>query len=60
MNALAGLLIIIINLYTVYNGNWSIMALLTTIASGVSMFSLFMLVLLYRFQKLESIKQAYR
>ncbi|KAJ6114200.1 hypothetical protein N7512_007645 [Penicillium capsulatum] len=57
LNALAGLLTTIINLYTAHNGDWSIMALLTVIASGLSVASSLSLVIVYKFGKLERLKQ---
>ena len=59
LNVLAGLLSTIISLYTAYDGDWSIMALLTIIASGLSVTSAFGLLIIYKFGKLERLKQEY-
>ncbi|KAJ5741591.1 hypothetical protein N7533_011000 [Penicillium manginii] len=57
LNALAGLLTTIISLYTAHGGNWSIMALLTVIASGLSVASCLALLIIYKFGKLEKLRQ---
>lgn len=57
LNALAGLLTTIVSLYTAHHGDWSIMALLTVIASGISVASSLSLVIIYKFGKLEILKQ---
>ncbi|KAJ5084787.1 hypothetical protein NUU61_009366 [Penicillium alfredii] len=57
LNALAGLLTTFINIYTAHHGDWSIMALLTVIASGLSVASSSGLVIIYKFRKLEKVKQ---
>lgn len=57
LNALAGLLSTIISLYTAHDGDWSIMALLTVIASGLSVASASGLLIIYKFGKLERLKQ---
>ncbi|CAI7615478.1 unnamed protein product [Penicillium pancosmium] len=57
LNALAGLLTTIVNLYTAHGGDWSIMALLTVIASGLSVASSLALLIIYKFGKLERLKQ---
>ncbi|KAJ6070723.1 hypothetical protein N7467_012042 [Penicillium canescens] len=60
LNALAGLLTTIINIYTAHHGEWSIMALLTVIASGVSVASSLSLLIVYKFGKLEKLKEEHR
>ncbi|KAJ5927148.1 hypothetical protein N7516_008921 [Penicillium verrucosum] len=55
LNALAGLLTTIINIYTAKNGDWSIMALLTFIASSLSMASSVILIYIYKFRKLKMV-----
>jgi hypothetical protein len=57
LNALAGLLTTIISLYTAHGGDWSIMALLTVIASGLSVATSLGLLIIYKFGKLERLKQ---
>ncbi|KAJ5600707.1 hypothetical protein N7450_001774 [Penicillium hetheringtonii] len=44
-------------LYTAHGGDWSIMALLTVIASGLSVASASGLLIMYKFGKLERLKQ---
>ena len=48
-----------ISLYTGHGGDWSIMALLTVIASGLSFASSTTLLILYKFMKLVKVKQEY-
>ena len=57
LNAVAGLLTILINLYTARDGNWSIMALLAIIAAGLSAACSLALVVIYKFGKLEKVKR---
>ncbi|OQE16746.1 hypothetical protein PENSTE_c023G09054 [Penicillium steckii] len=57
LNALAGLLSTIISLYTAHDGDWSIMALLTVIASGLSVATASGLLIIYKFGKLKRLKQ---
>ncbi|KAJ5302307.1 hypothetical protein N7508_007170 [Penicillium antarcticum] len=57
LNALAGLLTTIINLYTAHGGDWSIMALLTVITSGLSVASSLSLLFLFKFVKLGRLKR---
>jgi hypothetical protein len=60
LNALAGLLTTIINIYTAQNGEWSIMALLTVIASGLSVASSLGLFIIYKFGRLEKLKEEHQ
>jgi hypothetical protein len=48
-----------ISLYTGYRGNWLIMALLAVIVSGVSVASSSALLIIYKFVRLEKVKQEY-
>ncbi|KAJ6109864.1 hypothetical protein N7486_002099 [Penicillium sp. IBT 16267x] len=57
LNASAGLVTTLVSLYTGHGGDWSIMALLTVITSGLSMASSLGLFIIYRFRKLERLKQ---
>ncbi|KAE8371414.1 hypothetical protein BDV26DRAFT_302789 [Aspergillus bertholletiae] len=57
LNALAGLITTLVNIYTAQSGDWSIMALLTVIATGLSMVSSLALIIIYKFVKLERVKQ---
>lgn len=57
LNSSAGLLTTMISLYTGHGGDWSIMALLTVIASGLSVASSSILLIIYKFIKLEKVKQ---
>ncbi|KAJ5461028.1 uncharacterized protein N7458_002580 [Penicillium daleae] len=45
------------DLYTGHGGHWSIMALLTVIASGLSVGSSCVLLIMYKFVNLEKVKQ---
>ena len=45
----------IINIYTAKNGDWSIMALLTFIASSLSVVSSVILIYIYKFRKLKMV-----
>ncbi|CAG8901457.1 unnamed protein product [Penicillium egyptiacum] len=55
LNALAGLLTTTINIYTAKDGDWSIMALLTFIASILSVASSVILTYIYKFRKLKMV-----
>jgi uncharacterized membrane protein len=57
LNALAGFLTTIISLYTAHDGDWSIMVLLTVITSGLSVACSLILLYIYKFGKLERLKQ---
>jgi hypothetical protein len=54
LNALAALLTTIINIYTAKNGDWSIMAVLTSIDSSLSVASV-ILIYIYKFRKLKMV-----
>ncbi|KAJ6102303.1 hypothetical protein N7486_004730 [Penicillium sp. IBT 16267x] len=57
LNALAGLVTTLVSLYTGHHRDWSIMALLTVIVSGLSIASSLGLFIVYKFRKLELLKQ---
>ncbi|OQD97744.1 hypothetical protein PENSOL_c011G00951 [Penicillium solitum] len=57
LNALAGFLTTIISLYTARDGDWSIMALLTVITSGLSVACSLILLYIYKFGKLRKLKR---
>ncbi|KAE8332982.1 hypothetical protein BDV39DRAFT_166113 [Aspergillus sergii] len=57
LNAVAGLLTTLINIYTAKNGNWSIMALLTVIATATTAFSSLAVALFYKFWKIRKLKE---
>ena len=54
---MAGLLTVLINLYTARDGDWSIMALLAIIAAGLSAACSLALAVIYKFVKLEKVKR---
>ncbi|KAJ6168715.1 hypothetical protein N7497_001558 [Penicillium chrysogenum] len=54
---LSGFLTTIISLYTAHDGDWSIMVLLTVITSGLSVACSLILLYIYKFGKLERLKQ---
>lgn len=58
MNALAGLLTTLINIYTAHHGTWSIMALLTVIASTISLASSLGLIV-FNSRELEKVKESH-
>lgn len=57
LNATAGLLTSVVNIYTAKEGDWSIMALLATIVTGLSAAGFLALVIIYRFGRLVKVKQ---
>lgn len=57
LNACAGLLTTLINIYTARDGDWSIMALLTVVATGLSAVISLVLTSFYKFWKLKLVKQ---
>ncbi|OGM39147.1 hypothetical protein ABOM_012222 [Aspergillus bombycis] len=57
LNASAGLLTTIINIYTAKNGKWSIMSLLTVIITALSAAVSLALTVFYKFWKMERIKR---
>lgn len=57
LNSSAGLLTTMISLYTGHGGDWSIMALLTVIASGLSVAFSSILLTIYKFVKLKKVKK---
>ncbi|KAE8334762.1 hypothetical protein BDV26DRAFT_287303 [Aspergillus bertholletiae] len=57
LSALAGLVTTLVNIYTAREGEWSIMALLTTIVTGLSASGSLTLLIIYRFGKLVKVKQ---
>ena len=57
LNSLAGLLTTIVNIYTAKSGDWSIMALLTTIMTGLVLVISVALTIVYKFGKLQKVRQ---
>ncbi|GFF44665.1 hypothetical protein IFM51744_05876 [Aspergillus udagawae] len=57
LNAIAGLLTSFINVYTAQNGEWSIMAVVTVIVTGMSTAVSLSLTIIYKFGKLERVKR---
>jgi hypothetical protein len=57
LSSLAGLVTTLVNIYTAREGEWSIMALLTTIVTGLSASGSLILLIIYRFGKLVKIKE---
>ncbi|KAF4207310.1 hypothetical protein CNMCM8927_003584 [Aspergillus lentulus] len=57
LNAIAGLLTTFVNVYTAQNGEWSIMAVLTVVVTGVSTAVSLSLTIIYKFGKLERVKR---
>ncbi|KAJ5120838.1 uncharacterized protein N7515_010226 [Penicillium bovifimosum] len=60
LNALAGFLTTIVSLYTAHNGDWSIMVLLTVITSGLSVACSLILLYIYKFGKVQRLKQEHK
>ncbi|OGM39399.1 hypothetical protein ABOM_012135 [Aspergillus bombycis] len=58
MNAAAGLLTTMVNIYTARGGDWSVMALATTIVTGVTLTTSGALVMIYKLIKLATLKEA--
>ncbi|KAH8430088.1 uncharacterized protein LDX57_007758 [Aspergillus melleus] len=59
MNAAAGLATTLINIYTARDGDWSIMALITTIITGVTLVTSFSLAMVFKFIKLKEVQEAH-
>ena len=59
MNAAAGLATTLINIYTARDGDWSIMALITTIITGVTLVISFSLAMVFKFIKLKEVQEAH-
>ncbi|KAL2801547.1 hypothetical protein BJX63DRAFT_417150 [Aspergillus granulosus] len=57
MNAAAGLATTLINIYTAKSGNWSIMAVITTVMTGTSFLCSSLLVIWYKFFKLKRVEE---
>jgi hypothetical protein len=57
LNSLAGLLTTLVNIYTAKNGDWSIMAVLTTIITGLTFTVSVALTTLFKFVKLERLRR---
>ncbi|KAJ5642720.1 hypothetical protein N7490_006720 [Penicillium lividum] len=57
LNAAAGLLTTIINVCASQRGNWSVMAIVTTVATGVTLTISLALLCFYKFYLLEKIKR---
>ncbi|GLA55982.1 hypothetical protein AnigIFM63604_003471 [Aspergillus niger] len=59
MNAAAGLATTLINIYTARDGDWSIMALITTIITGVTLVAAASLTIVFKFIKLKEVQEAH-
>lgn len=59
MNAAAGLATTLINIYTARDGDWSIMALITTIITGVTLVAASSLTVVFKFIKLKEVQEAH-
>ncbi|KAH8430032.1 uncharacterized protein LDX57_007703 [Aspergillus melleus] len=59
MNAAAGLATTLINIYTARDGDWSIMALITTIITGFTLVTSFSLAMVFKFIKLKEVQEAH-
>jgi hypothetical protein len=59
MNAAAGLATTLINIYTARDGDWSIMALITTIITGVTLVAASSLTIVFKFIKLKEVQEAH-
>lgn len=57
LNAMAGLVSTMVNIYTAQSGAWSIMAMMTVIATGLTMAVSIGLTIAYKLFKLETIKR---
>ncbi|KAL3416228.1 hypothetical protein V8F44DRAFT_480336, partial [Aspergillus fumigatus] len=57
LNATAGLLTILINIYTAKGGDWSIMALITAIVTGLSLAMSLAMACFYKLGKINVIGQ---
>ena len=57
MNAAAGLLTTMVNIYTARGGDWSVMALTTAIITGVTLATAGVLVMIYRLIKMATLKE---
>ncbi|KAL2837037.1 hypothetical protein BJX68DRAFT_259726 [Aspergillus pseudodeflectus] len=59
MNAVAGLATTLINIYTTRDGDWSIMALITTIITRATLVAASSLTMVFKFIKLKEIQAAH-
>ena len=59
MNAAAGLATTLINIYTARDGDWSIMALITTIMTGATLVAASSLAIVFKFIKLKEVQEAH-
>ncbi|KAL1962035.1 hypothetical protein VTN77DRAFT_621 [Rasamsonia byssochlamydoides] len=57
LNAAAGLLTTLINIYTAKDGDWSIMAVLTVAITAASALTCLILMVLFQFRKLAQVKE---
>lgn len=57
LNAAAGLLTSLINVYTSRGGHWSVMSIITTAITGLTFCVFFVLLVIYRFFKLRRVQQ---
>jgi hypothetical protein len=60
MKAAAGLATTLINIYTARDGDWSIMALITTIITGATLVAASSLTMVFKFIKLKEVQEAHR
>jgi hypothetical protein len=57
MNAAAGLATTLINIYTARSGNWSVMALVTTVMTGSTLLVSSLLAVVFKFFMLKKIEE---
>lgn len=57
MNAAAGLLTTLVNVYSSRNGSWSIIAIVTTIVTGLTLAVFSTLFVIYKWLKLKQVIQ---
>jgi hypothetical protein len=57
MNAAAGLLTTLVNVYSSRNGSWSIMAIVTTVVTGLTLAVFSTLFVVYKWLKLKRVIQ---
>lgn len=57
LNAAAGLLTTLINVYTSRGGHWSVMSIITTVITGLTFCVFFALLIFYKFFKLRGVLQ---
>jgi hypothetical protein len=57
LNAAAGLLTTLINVYTSRSGHWSVMSIITTVIAGLTFCVFFVLLVIHKFFKLRCVQQ---